>query len=118
MILDSGTIKLCTAADDNDGGGLMPSEKLTVVSEQYFGEQTIGITRAYPSKGADEQIDMVVRIQDEGVRPQIGMVAVVEDSNDDGQYRVTLVQPKLDEDGLWIYDLTLRRVNRNYDVAG
>jgi hypothetical protein len=118
MILDSGTIKLCTAADDNDGGGLMPSEKLTVVSEQYFGEQTIGITRAYLSKGADEQIDMVVRIQDEGVRPQIGMVAVVDMDNDERQYQITLVQPKTDEDGLRVYDITLRRVNRNYDIEG
>lgn len=118
MILDSGTIKLCRVVDEDDGKGMMPKGRLSVISEQYFGEQTIGITRAYLSKGADEQIDMVARIMDEGVRPQIGMVAVADMDNDERQYQITLVQPKTDEDGLRVYDITLRRVNRNYDIEG
>lgn len=60
----------------------------------------------------NEQVDMLVRIwSDTSIR--IGMFAVLEGNV---QYRIDNVQQLFDEDGLRVTDLTLRRLDSNYDV--
>lgn len=120
-LMDSGVLTLCNLVNTAEAGD-MPSYKLSPVIAEYFGERTIGINRAYLAKGADEQIDMLVRIWDEGTRPKIGQYAVLTEyryqENEAGdQFRITLVQPVTDEDGLRVFDLTLERLVDNYEVA-
>lgn len=111
---DSGLLTLCQIVEKNQDGG-MPTATRKDICTEWFEERTIGITRAYLARGADEQIDMLVRIQDEGVRPTIGMHAVLRSCSLPGEYRITLVQPVLDDFGLKAYDLTLARFEGNYD---
>jgi hypothetical protein len=113
MTLDDGTIQICNLINSSDAGS-MPDQKLSPVITQYYGEKDIGITRQYLAKGADEQVDMVVRIWNEGTRPQIAQYAVIVETED--QYRIDNVQPTHDDDGLKVFDLTLRRLETYYDI--
>ncbi len=93
--------------------GLMPQEKLVPVCEEFYGERTIGVTRQYAALGADRRIDMLVRIwRNDDVTP--GQYVIPDDGH---QYRIDLVQYNTDEDGLKVSDLTLIRLEDNYDVA-
>lgn len=120
-LLDAGVLTLCNLTNTAALGD-MASYKLVPVISQFFGERQIGINRAYLAKGADEQVDLLARIWDEGVRPKIGQYAVItkyryqEDPNGD-QYRITLVQPTTNEDGLRVFDLQLERLVDNYEAA-
>ena len=118
-LLDAGVLTLCNLTNTAALGD-MASYKLVPVISQFFGERQIGINRAYLAKGADEQVDLLARIWDEGVRPKIGQYAVITkyryQENPDGvQYRITLVQPTMNEDGLRVFDLQLMRIEENYD---
>lgn len=120
-LLDAGVLTLCNLTNTAALGD-MASYKLVPVISQFFGERQIGINRAYLAKGADEQVDLLARIWDEGVRPKIGQYAVItkyryqENPNGD-QYRITLVQPTVNEDGLRVFDLQLERLVDNYEAA-
>lgn len=93
--------------------GHMPAEKLVKYADEYYGERTVGYNRQYAALGADQRIDMLVRIwRNSAVR--IGHYAILEDLN---QYRIDFVQNLKDEDGLEVSDLTLRRLEDNYNVA-
>lgn len=93
--------------------GHMPVEKLVKYAEEYYGERTVGYNRQYAALGADQRIDMLVRIwRNNAVR--IGHFSILEDGN---QYRIDNAQNLKDEDGLEVTDLTLRRLEDNYNVA-
>lgn len=93
--------------------GRMPKEGLVKVCEEYYGERTIGVTRQYAALGADRRIDMLVRIwRNEAVTP--GMYVIPDDGQ---QYRIDFIQKTTDEDGLKVSDLTLVRLEENYDVT-
>ena len=118
-LLDAGVLTLCNLTNTAAHGD-MASYKLVPVISQFFGERQIGINRAYLAKGADEQVDLMARIWDEGVRPKIGQYAVItkyryQENPDGDQYRITLVQPTMNEDGLLVFDLQLMRIEENYD---
>ena len=120
-LLDAGVITLCNLTNTAALGD-MASYKLVPVISQFFGERQIGINRAYLAKGADEQVDLLARIWDEGVRPKIGQYAVItkyryQENPDGDQYRITLVQPTTNEDGLRVFDLQLERLVDNYEAA-
>lgn len=92
--------------------GLMPAEKLVKVCDEYYEERTIGVTRYYAALGADQRVDMVVRIWfNPDVHP--GEYVILEDGN---QHRVDFLQKTKDEDGLDVLDLTLVRLETNYEV--
>ena len=111
MILDSGILTICKVTAEGENG-TMPKEHLQQLHSCFYGERTVGFGRYYAAKGADEQIDLLVRIwEDRTVRA--GMYAVLENGE---QYRVDLVQHLLDEDGLRVTDLTLIRREERYDV--
>lgn len=122
QLYDDGTVTICnlvnTAAD-----GDFPQYELAEVITQNFEERSIGLNRSYLAKGVDERVDMVIRIQAEGMRPKIGQYAVIqgyefqEDEAGD-QYRIDVVQPEFDENQLRVFDLTLARLEDNYAVRG
>ena len=118
-VFDSGTVKICMLQNKSSAGD-MPVYRLHKLAEQSFEEQSISMTRAYLARGADEQVDMVIRIHDEWFRPRIGHYAVLTEyqhqENEAGdQFRITLVQPAKDNDGLNCFDLTLTRLEDYYD---
>lgn len=126
---DDGVLYICDLINVSDNGN-MPHELLNRVSKHWFDLRTIGVGRAYLAKGVNEQIDMLVRI-DMNPNIRIGQYAVL--GNGD-QYRITNVtsgeevfertkqvnslyyrQPKIV--GLKYTELTLERLDHNYDVA-
>lgn len=126
---DDGVLYICDLVNVADNGD-MPHEILNRVSKHWFDLRTIGVGRAYLAKGVNEQIDMLVRI-DLNPNIRIGQYAVL--GNGD-QYRITNVtsgeevfertkqvsslyyrQPKIV--GLKYTEITLERLDHNYDVS-
>lgn len=112
MIYDSGTLKICDLTN-TAAKGEMPREALLPVSRHWYGERTVGVTRLYAAMGANQQVDLLVRIHaDRGVK--VGQFAVL--GNGD-QYRIDAVSQVTDDNGLRATDLTLSRLGELYDVA-
>ena len=99
--MDSGTCRIYTVTDAAENGE-MPNPTL-----HEYGDYS----RQYAAMGVDQQIDRIIRIWRTPVR--IGDVVVIESE----QYRIDNVQPTLDDDSLQVVDLTLRRLEANYDIA-
>lgn len=107
-----GALRLCNLTNIAVAGA-MPTEKLVIVSYHYYGERTIGYNRQYAAMGVQQQVDRLVRIwRDDSVT--VNMYAVLDD---DKQYRIDMVQHMIDEDGLKVTDLTLYRLDDNFDVV-
>lgn len=122
-LLDDGLVQFCNLTNTADTGG-MPVYILTEVGEpQSFAEITVGMTRQYLAKGVDEQIDMMIQVWPEAVRPRIGQIAVLtfyeyQEEETGDQYRITNVQRVDSDDGLQFFQLTLQRLEDNYDRNG
>lgn len=111
MIFDAGTVTVCRLENKAEKGE-MPKERLIPLVSHDFGERAVGYGRQYAAKGVNEQVDMLIRFwQDRSIR--IGMYAVIGGE----QYRIDNVQHLLDDDGLKVTDLTLRRLGDLYDVS-
>ena len=110
--MDSGTCRIYTVTDAAENGE-MPNPTLHEYGdyEWSFEDRMISYSRQYAAMGVDQQIDRIIRIWRTPVR--IGDVVVIEDE----QYRINNVQPTLDDDSLKVVDLTLRRLEGNYDIA-
>lgn len=110
--MDSGTCRIYTVTDAAENGE-MPNPTLHEYGdyEWSFEDRMISYSRQYAAMGADQQIDRIIRIWRTPVR--IGDVVVIESE----QYRIDNVQPTLDDDSLQVVDLTLRRLEANYDIA-
>ena len=108
-----GLLTLYTLKDTAEKG-MMPHEQLVKLSDEYYGNRTVGITRYYAALGANQRVDRLVRIWRNN-QVTTNDYAVLEDNN---QYRIDFVQHLLDEDGLEVTDLTLVRLDDHYDVAG
>lgn len=89
--------------------GDAPVEKLVAVGEEFYAEKTIGYNRIYAARGANEQIDKVVRCYNLDL-PHAAKYAILEDGE---QYQITVKQMIVDEGST---DLTLVRVEDYYDV--
>ena len=111
-MMDSGTCRIYTVTDAAENGE-MPAPTLHEYGdyEWSFEDRMISYSRQYAAMGADQQIDRIIRIWRTPVR--IGDVVVIESE----QYRIDNVQPTLDDDSLQVVDLTLRRLEENYDIA-
>lgn len=113
-MMDGGIVRVCTL-ENLAADGDMPSYSLRVASEAYFAFRTVSYRRLYAAKGANEQIDLLIRIwRDPTV--ERGQYAVLSDSVSDGQYEIQNVQHTVDEDNLQVSDLTLRKVDELYEV--
>ena len=111
-MMDSGTCRIYTVTDAAENGE-MPAPTLHEYGdyEWAFEDRMISYSRQYAAMGVDQQIDRIIRIWRTPVR--IGDVVVIESE----QYRIDNVQPTLDDDSLQVTDLTLRRLEENYDIA-
>lgn len=89
--------------------GNMPVEKLSSLGTAFYAEKTVGYNRIYAARGANEEIDMVVRCYNTDV-PYSAKYVVLEDGN---QYQISVKQKIVDED---CTDLTLVRLEDYYDV--
>lgn len=117
-MMDAGLVTLCNLENTAEGGD-MPKEQLVPWETLQFETRNIGVTRFYAAQGANQQIDMLIRVW--RVNAKAGMYAVLTDyegqeSESGDQYQIDLVQQTLDANGLKVTDLTLRRVNRLYEV--
>ena len=111
-MMDSGTCRIYTVTDAAENGE-MPNPTLHEYGdyEWSFEDRMISYSRQYAAMGVDQQIDRIIRIWWTPVR--IGDVVVIGNE----QYRIDNVQPTLDDDSLKVVDLTLRRLEENYDIA-
>ena len=110
--MDDGVCRIYTVTDAAENGE-MPNPTLHEYGdyEWSFEDRMISYSRQYAAMGVDQQIDRIIRIWRTPVR--IGDVVVIESE----QYRIDNVQPTLDDDSLKVVDLTLRRLEANYDIA-
>ena len=111
-MMDDGVCRIYTVTDAAENGE-MPNPTLHEYGdyEWAFEDRMISYSRQYAAMGVDQQIDRIIRIWRTPVR--IGDVVVIGDE----QYRIDNVQPTLDDDSLKVVDLTLRRLEANYDIA-
>lgn len=93
--------------------GMMPKEQLVRICDEYYGTRTIGYNRQYAALGADQRIDQLIRIW-RNDQARANCYVVLEDNF---QYRIDFAQDLTDEDGLEVTQLTLVRLEENYDVA-
>lgn len=119
MILDNGMIEILKIHESAQPG-LMPRRILRPRFEPaWYGELNVGYRRQYTAMGVGQQVDKLLRIwQERGIT--IGMHAILYD--DDGcpiegeQYRIDNVQHLNDEHGEAVTHLTLRRLDKLYDI--
>ena len=89
--------------------GLKPQEKLVKIGEAYYAQKTIGYNRRYAAKGANCEIDKLVRAYNTDI-PEEGMYVILEDGK---KYQIDSMTEITDEDAT---DLTLVRVEDYYEV--
>ena len=112
MLLDAGTLTLCTLKQESKPGA-MPKQSLVPGEMCFYGERTVGYNRQYAAMGVNERIDMIARIwQNRAARA--GMYALLENGE---QYRINFAQQLLDDDGMRVTDLTMARLEKLYDVS-
>lgn len=110
---DDGKLKLYRL-QDNAKPGEMPKEKLVFLQEAFFEYRMVGYGRFYAAKGAQQQVDLLLRTPDPLPAVRTGMYVILED---DLQYRIDNVQRTTDDDGLPVTDLTLFRLEEFFDVS-
>lgn len=112
MLLDSGILELYKLVNTAPNGN-MPNEQLVYIDSAYYGERTVGYNRQYAAKAVNESVDKLIRIwRNESI--SAGMYVLLEDGN---QYQIDMVQHLLDDDGLKVTDLTLSRLEKNYELS-
>ena len=103
---DGGILKICSLQNLADAG-FMPKEALVEETEAFFSYRQIGVTRLYAALGANQRIDLLVRVWVTALKDGWKYVVI-----DDIQYRIDLAQPVGDA-----IDLTLIRLEDFFDVA-
>lgn len=113
MTFDDGIL---TVYDLSNGAhpGDMPKEHLEEKEAFYYSYDRLGITRYYTAKQANQDISAVVNIPGWGTARATDIVILQEEP--EAQYRISMIQPEKDENGLKITKLTLERVGQRYEV--
>lgn len=101
--------------------GKMAVKGLQEKERFYFGYETLGINRYYTALQASQQIEAVVSVPGWVMIPANRHIAVIADpdgnlTSECDQFRIVMVQPTTDEDGLQITRLSLERLGENYVV--
>ena len=60
---DDGVVRICNLVDQAESGE-MPKMVLQQVSKHWFESRTIGVSRIYAARGVNEQIDLLIRIEE------------------------------------------------------
>lgn len=113
MNRDDGIVYLAELQNEAEPGD-KPAYSLHPVSRQWYEDRAIGFRRQYAAKGVSEQVDMLIRVT-HNTRARIGLYAVL--GNGD-QFRITNVtNARDDETGLRYTELTLTRLDQNYEIT-
>ena len=111
MTFDDGILTIY-AVENIAKPGKKPVYGLVEKSKHYFGYQTVGVTRYYEAKKADSIIEAVVSIP--GWNNILATdICIMEN---DVQYRLSMVQPTMDENNLRITILSLERNGEQYAI--
>lgn len=111
-MFDTGLLTVCTLIETNENGG-KPVKQLEKKCAAFYGERTVSAARLYQARGADCEIDMLVRVPfDTDV--QTNDYVVLE--NDD-QFRVDFVSKVLVGYSNRALELTLVRLGVNYNAS-
>lgn len=107
MTFDDGIVKIYGTKDVSSPGA-MPKVELALKSEHFFGFDVLGYNRYYTALQAHQEISAVVNIPDwhDGEITSLD-IAELEDSQ---RYKIRMVQPMKDENGLNITKLSLEKV--------
>ena len=125
---DDGVVYICNLMNTAANGN-MPKDELVMVQKYWFENRYVGFSRSYAAQGVNQKVDRLIRIpQDQSI--EAGQFAML--GNGD-QFRIDLVshgqdvfertkmyksayyrQPKIV--GLKYTELTLSKVEKNYDV--
>lgn len=107
---DSGIVNLFTVVPFSSLGQ-KPTKQLRAYRDYYFEDRVVGYGRQYAAQGVSQQIDRLIRIErDESV--EIGMVAKI----DGATYRIDNIQHLFDEFNLKCTDLTLSRLEEDFNA--
>ena len=112
MTFDDGIMRVCSVTNVS-GNGEKPVMKLTETERFYFGFDVVGINRYYTALAAKVQLSHVVNIPGWSPLDPLSVI-VLEDGT---QYRLSMVQPLLDDDGLRVTKLSLERITENYEFT-
>lgn len=107
MTFDDGIVKIYGTKDVSVPGA-MPKIEQILKSEHFFGFDVLGYNRYYTALQAHQEISAVVNIpewHDEGITSLD--IAELENGQ---RYKIRMVQPMKDENGLKITKLTLEKV--------
>lgn len=111
MTFDDGILRIYTVENIAENGA-KPKKGLVLRSKFFFGFDVLGVNRYYTALEAKIQLAHVVNIPGWGGVSVLD-IAIMEDGT---QYRVQMIQPQLDENGLRITKLSLERIVTEYDV--
>ncbi len=101
--------------------GKKQTEGLSLKERFYFEYENLGINRYYTALQANQKIESVISVPGWAMIPANRHIAVIADldgnlTSECDQFRIVMVQPTTDEDGLRITRLSLERVGDNYAV--
>lgn len=94
--------------------GRKPVERLVEKCSLRYSRRTVGIRRHYAALRAGARVDLLLRVP---YRPEVSAQDVAVPALDGKQYRITLVQVPEDISPT-VMDLTLERLERDYDLSG
>lgn len=112
MTFDDGIVGIYTITDAAQAGK-MPKKALQLLESFFFGYDTLGINRYYTALEANQQIEAVINIPEWHELNPAQHIGIMENGN---QYKIQMVQPTTDENGLRITKLSLERIHENYAV--
>ena len=115
MILDSGTMYVCTLRNIAESGR-MPKEVLYPINKHWYQERTIGMSRQYQAQGVNERVDLLAYVHyDPKIRA--GMYIVIGDRMLGEQMVIRQVSSVIEENtNLRYTSLSAQRLDKNFDV--
>lgn len=114
MTFNDGIVALYTVTNIAEPG-MKPKKGLKKQAFFYYGFEVLGFNRYYTALKANQQIEAVIHIPEcNDIDPAL-TVAVLENGK---QYRIVLIQPTVNDDGLRFTRLSLERISEEYDYIG
>lgn len=111
MTFDDGILKICRTVNVGEAG-MKPVIGLEEKESFYFGYDNLGINRYYTALQAQQTIEAVVNIPGWNDISALD-ICMLEDGR---QYKLAMIQPTKDENGLRIMKLSLERLGKTYDI--
>ncbi len=117
MLLDMGIAVILRRAEDEPKRGNRPPEHTKEIYRPPYADRTVGMSRYYTAKQANDRVDMLIRIARPD-NPQLMIHAdhLCELSRDGMRYRILQAQYVRDEDaGQDCIDLSLERIGEKLE---